>query len=140
MIQNSKITADMYTAASQSDLATYGYIFMVTDQGVTCYAPATRIEEARDFIQRMKAIKVTGVNHVDWEISKANIPQTSNKNVLALQAALDAAKLSKQVLVFANDGIKVNTNGPTFEVHLALFLLRTANIPVYENGFFTHGM
>lgn len=140
MIQNSKTTADMYTAASQSDMATYGHIFMVTDQGVTCYAPAGRIDEARDFIQRMKAIKVAAINHVDWDISKANIPQTRNKNILALQAALDAAGLSKQVFVFANDGIKVNTNGPTLEVYQALFLLRTANIPVYENGFFTHGM
>lgn len=136
MCTDTKTLVKMFNAASHA--RAYGLNFMATNEGVTCYAPEGRKDDAERFVQQLKSITVKAVNHVDWPIAKANAPFTNNNDVIALQAALDNAELSSQVLVFANDGIKVNTNGSTLEVYNTLFLLRHTNVTFHEGTFFSH--
>lgn len=136
MSRTFKTIANMFAAASQARFA--GHMFMETDKGVTCYAPLGRKQDAEDFVKEVKSITVKEVSQVDYPISNVNRPPTTNKAVIALQAALDSAGLSTQVLVFANDGIKVITEGPKLEVYQALFLLRNAEVTFYEGTFFQH--
>lgn len=132
-----KKLVNMYAAASNFGNGT-GLLFIATNEGVSCYAPLGRREDAEYFIKELQSIVVTAVNQVDWAISKANLPNSNNLDVLRLQAALDVAGLSSQVLVFANDGIKVNTNGPDFEVYEALSLLKQTTVAIHEGTFFQH--
>jgi|GEM_PF-3785301 len=132
-------TVDMFTAASSFGRGT-GLLFMATNEGVTCYAPVGRKEDAEHFVKELQSIYVdsNATNHVDWEIDNSNRPSSSNLDVLHLQAALEAAGLSSKVLVFANNGIKINTNGPILEVYQALNRLLHTKVSIHEGQFFNH--
>ncbi|MBX9770982.1 MAG: hypothetical protein K2X29_06405, partial [Candidatus Obscuribacterales bacterium] len=131
-----KTVATMFSAISQARYA--GHMFELTNHGVTCYAPLGRKQDAIDFVKEIQSIPVKAINHVDYPIDKANAPTSNNKDVIALQAALDAAWLSDQTLVFINDGIIVNANGPTDEIYPLVFLLLHTNVAFFEGTFFHH--